>query len=103
MILKGFDTVFPVVRYSNPIQRALKLNNDKVEMIYPEFQKTRSQDFDFSYFDSGQFYWAFTDKLLLKKELFTNNSGCIILDELSAHDIDNEIDWKIAELKYKLI
>ena len=34
--------------------------------------------------------------------IFSENSGCIILDELNAQDIDNEIDWKIAELKYSL-
>lgn len=102
MSLNGFDTVFPVVRYSNPIQRAFKLQNNKVEMIYPNFQNFRSQDLEISYFDAGQFYWAITEKLLINKKLFTKNSGCIILDELNAHDIDNEIDWKIAELKYSL-
>jgi pseudaminic acid cytidylyltransferase len=103
MSLNSFDTVFPVVRYSNPIQRALKLHNNKVEMVYPNFQNRRSQDLEICYFDAGQFYWASTEKILYNKKLFTNNSGCIILDELNAHDIDNEIDWKIAELKYSLI
>jgi pseudaminic acid cytidylyltransferase len=103
MSLYSFDTVFPVVRYSNPIQRALRLQNNKVELIYPIFQNYRSQDLEINYFDAGQFYWAVTEKLLNNKNLFTKNSGCIILDELNAHDIDNEIDWKIAELKYSLI
>lgn len=103
MISKGFDTVFPVVCYSNPIQRAFKLKNYKAEMAEPEYQNSRSQDLEKTYFDAGQFYWAKSDSLLTKKKLFTNNSGCIILDETHAHDIDNEIDWKIAELKYKLI
>lgn len=103
MILKGFDTVFPVVCYSNPIQRAFKLKNSKAEMVEPAYQNSRSQDLEKSYFDAGQFYWGMSEKLVNKKELFTNNSGCIILDEIHAHDIDNEIDWQIAELKYKLI
>ncbi len=103
MILNGFDTVFPVICYSNPIQRALKLKDNKVVMANPNFQNHRSQDLEKFYFDAGQFYWAVTEKLLIEKKLFTNNSGCIIIDELHAHDIDNEIDWQIAEIKYSLL
>ena len=102
MTLNSFDTVFPVVCYSNPIQRALRLVNNKVEMVNSNYQNYRSQDLENAYFDAGQFYWAVTQKLLSQKSMFTNNSGCIILNELNAHDIDNEIDWKIAELKYSL-
>jgi len=102
MTLNNFDTVFPVVCYSNPIQRALKLKGNNVIMAEPNFQNHRSQDLEKFYFDAGQFYWAITHKLIDQKKLFTNNSGCMILDELEAHDIDNEIDWKIAELKYSL-
>jgi pseudaminic acid cytidylyltransferase len=102
MSLNNFDTVFPVVPYSNPIQRALKLQKNKVQMVYPNFQKCRSQDLEIFYFDAGQFYWAVTEKLLVSKQLFTENTGYVILDELNAHDIDNENDWKIAELKYSL-
>ncbi len=36
------------------------------------------------------------------KSLRTDNTRAIILDEMFAQDIDNENDWKIAELKYKL-
>ena len=37
------------------------------------------------------------------KKLFTENSSFIELDELRTQDIDNEIDWKLAELKYELL
>jgi N-acylneuraminate cytidylyltransferase len=37
------------------------------------------------------------------KTLVTKNAGFIALDELHVLDIDNEMDWKMAELKYKLI
>jgi pseudaminic acid cytidylyltransferase len=102
-IEKKYNTVFPVIRYSNPIQRALKLVDDKVEMFYPEMKNIRSQDLENSYFDAGQFYWTNTMNLLSQKSLFTNNTGTIILDELEAHDIDNEIDWLITEIKYSLL
>jgi N-acylneuraminate cytidylyltransferase len=32
-----------------------------------------------------------------------NNAFGITLDALEVQDIDNEIDWKLAELKYELL
>jgi CMP-N-acetylneuraminic acid synthetase len=36
-------------------------------------------------------------------QLFTSNSGVLILDETELQDIDYPTDWKLAELKYKMI
>ncbi len=72
-------------------------------MFYPEHLHSRSQDLEKGYHDSGQFYFFKTDVLLRKKRLFTDNSGVIILKEMQAHDIDHEEDWKVAELKFKLL
>jgi N-acylneuraminate cytidylyltransferase len=33
----------------------------------------------------------------------SKNTGCVVLSEMEVQDIDNEIDWKLAELKYKLL
>ena len=103
MKLSNFDTVFPVVKYGNQIQRALRLNDNRIEMFYPQFQSTRSQDLEVAFYDPGQFYWAQTDQLIKGKQLFLHNSGYIVVDEMHAQDIDNEIDWKIAEIKYSLL
>ena len=99
----NFDTVFPVVQYGNQIQRALKLNDNRIEMFYPQFQTTRSQDLENAFYDPGQFYWAQTNQLIKSGKLFSNNSGFIIIDEMSVQDIDNAMDWKLAELKYSLL
>ena len=98
-----FNTVFPVVQYSSPIQRALNLDNNIISMSYPEFKNTRSQDLEKKYFDAGQFYWINTKNTFKQKNMYTDYSGSIIIDELNAQDIDNEIDWQIAELKYKIV
>lgn len=103
LVKNSFDTVFPIIPYSTKIQRALRIKNKKIEMFYPEFEQTRSQDLDISYYDAGQFYWIQEKMFSNDKRIYTNNSGAIILDELSAHDIDSEIDWKIAEIKYSLL
>ena len=40
---------------------------------------------------------------MLKTKLVTNNTGFIELKEIETQDIDNIHDWKLAELKYKLV
>lgn len=101
---KDFDTVFPVVKFGNPIQRALTKNEDgKISMMHPEYKLSRSQDLEKAYYDSGQFYWFKSDILQKNKSLWTDNTGVIEIDEHQVQDIDNMIDWKLAELKYKLL
>uniref|UniRef100_UPI0040470EB4 pseudaminic acid cytidylyltransferase n=1 Tax=Algoriphagus sp. TaxID=1872435 RepID=UPI0040470EB4 len=98
-----FNSVFPVVPYSTAIQRAFILENNKLKTINSEFENSRSQDLPKTYYDAAQFYWINNKKNNDSKKIYTNNSGCIILDELHAQDIDNNIDWELAQLKYKLI
>lgn len=97
-----FDSVFPIMPYGFPIQRALRKEEDKVSFFYPEFSLSRSQDLEKSFHDAGQFYWMNTAVCLEKKQILTNNSGSIVLSELDGQDIDNEVDWKLAELKFRL-
>ncbi len=99
---EGLDAVFPVLPYSFPIQRSMKIENGRVKMLYPEHMNTRSQDLEPIYHDAGQFYFGKTDVLKKEKKIWTDNTGCIVLNELEAQDIDNETDWKLAELKYQL-
>ena len=96
------DVVFPVVAYSHPIQRALKLNeNNKISLFFNQDQFTRSQDLETTYHDSGQFYWFEIEKLLLNKSLFSENAMGVKVSEFQAQDIDSMEDWKMAEMKYK--
>lgn len=103
LISENFSTVFPVVEFSYPIQRSLKLiGKDKVEMNWPEHLESRSQDLPKAYHDAGQFYWFNVEELLKEKKLFGENSGAIVLPNTSVQDIDTEEDWKLAEMKAKL-
>jgi pseudaminic acid cytidylyltransferase len=98
-----FDSVFPVISFGFPIQRALKFEEEKISFFYPEFSLSRSQDLEKSYHDAGQFYWMNVEKCLEQKKILTNNSGSIVISEMEGQDIDNEIDWQLAELKYGLL
>ena len=103
-MLTQFDMVMPVTSFGFPIQRATKVNADGgISFFNPEFELTRSQDLEKAYHDVGQFYWFKTEKVLEMKKLMLEKSGAIIVDELEAQDIDNLVDWKLAELKYKLL
>ncbi len=103
-VSENLDSVFPVLPFSFPIQRAVRLvKENKIEMFHSEHLLSRSQDLEKAYHDAGQFYWFKTEIIFKKEKLWTDNSGGIIISELEAHDIDNMEDWKIAEFKYKVL
>ncbi len=89
LISKRLDAVFPIMPFSFPIQRSLKMNEGKLEYFYPEFENSRSQDLEKAYHDAGQFYFMNTSMLLINKSILSKNTGAIHISELEAQDIDN--------------
>lgn len=98
----SYDSVIPVLRFSFPIQRAFKVENETLSMFQPEHLLTRSQDLEPAFHDSGQFYWMRTEAFQKNKVILTKNTGYIELSEMEVQDIDTVEDWKIAEFKYSL-
>lgn len=92
-----------MVKYSYTIFRSLKIENGKLAMNWPENYPKRSQDLPDAYHDAGLFYWY--DKRYFEEKVagFGENAHPFILDEEKVQDIDTLDDWKIAEIKYKLI
>lgn len=103
ILQKGYDSVFPVTAYSYPVQRALRFHENRIRMVDDSFYHARSQDLEKIYHDAGQFYWLRTAAVFEKGRLFTDNSFGLEISELEVQDIDNETDWKLAELKYRLL
>lgn len=98
------DAVIPVIAYSHPIQRALEINkNGKLIMINKKYRKVRTQDLPKRYHDSAQFFFMRTESFLKKKQIFTDNTMAIEVQQQYAQDIDNENDWRNAEIKYQVI
>ncbi|MBY0370341.1 pseudaminic acid cytidylyltransferase [bacterium] len=96
------DTLFPVVRFSFPIQRALRMREGgQMQFFQPEHRLTRSQDLEPAYHDAGQFYWLRAASLIQTGALLGHHTAGIEIPEWSAQDIDNEADWVLAELKYR--
>lgn len=100
---KNADSAIPIVQFSYPIQRALKIEEDKLSMILPENINARSQDLMPTYHDIGQYYWFKIESFLKDPILFSKNAVPIITPESEVQDIDTEEDWKIAEMKYEIL
>lgn len=103
MTEKNADNAVPVVQYSYPIQRALKIEGNQLSMILPENLNVRSQDLMPTYHDIGQYYCFKIESFLAEPTLFSKNTVPIITAESEVQDIDTEEDWKIAEMKYKIL
>jgi pseudaminic acid cytidylyltransferase len=96
------ESVIPVLRYGHPIQRALKIEESRLVMVSPEHAFTRSQDLTATYHDAGQWYWFRTAPFARSGKLFSDACAPVVLEATEAQDIDDEDDWKLAEIKYRL-
>ncbi len=97
------DSLIPVVRFSYPPQRAMEIHDGKLVFRQPENLSKRSQDLEPHYHDAGQFYVVRTESFLKNKGIMVGEILPMELSELEVQDIDNEVDWKLAEMKYKLL
>lgn len=96
----GADSVVPVTKFSFPIWRSFKMENGLVSYNWPEFAPKRSQDLPPAYHDCGQFYFFKTSVFLETGKLITSKTFGLEVPETEVQDIDNEEDWKIAEIKF---
>ena len=96
------DCVMPVTAFSFPPLRGMVLKEGRLSYKWKEYALARSQDLETIYHDCGQFYAFRVERFLKTGRLVTENTGGIIMPELEVQDIDNETDWKLAELKYQL-
>lgn len=98
-----YDSVMPVTPFSFPPLRGMVKDGDKISYKWEKYEDYRSQDLETIYHDCGQFYVLDTGIFMETKKLVTKNTGAIEISEMEMQDIDNEIDWKLAELKYELL
>jgi N-acylneuraminate cytidylyltransferase len=100
----SLEFAFTVTRFPSPIQRALKIDSHKrIQMMQPEFEKSRSQDLEETYHDAGQFYWFRRDAVFNSTGFFSAVSAPILLPREQVQDIDTDEDWKNAELAHQLL
>lgn len=100
--IKNANSLIPVVKFSVPILRSFKIEDNLLKPNWPEYINHRSQDLAPAYYDAGQFYFLKVSSFYLDKKIFSDNSVCIEMFESEVQDIDNESDWRIAEIKYQI-
>jgi pseudaminic acid cytidylyltransferase len=103
LISSGAKSVVPVVRFGFPILRSFKIHDGLVKMNWPEHINTRSQDLPGAFHDCGQFYFIKVEDFLQNKKIFTDVTVPFEMPESEVQDIDNEEDWKVAEIKYTFL
>jgi len=95
--------IYPITEYPHPISRALQLSKDnRISLFNREHEKTRTQDLVSAYHDAGQFYWGSKETWLKIDQIHSNAFG-LPIPSWRAIDIDNEDDWKRAEIAFKAL
>ncbi len=97
------DALIPVVEFSYPVQRAMIVREGRLIFEQPEYLVTRSQDLEPHYHDAGQFYLFRTEAYRRNGNLLKGTILPLVVSELEVQDIDNQTDWKIAEIKYRFM
>lgn len=104
LIQNRVDCVMPVVAYSYPPQRGLVIAaGGNMELVHPQYIDTRSQDLQAIYHDCGQYYCFNVASFMKNKKLMVGALMPYIVSEMEVQDIDNEVDWELAQLKYKFM
>lgn len=98
------DALLPVVRYTFPVQRAMKLGGDGfLEYREPQNAYCRSQDMETFFHDCGMFCMARVDSLIQNKTLVVPKTVSYEMQPERVQDIDTPEDWRLAEIKYRML
>lgn len=101
---KKASGIVPVVKFSYPPQRCYVFDEEgRISYKWPEFALARSQDLEPYYHDIGQFYFYNVKDYVKTRGNFSGNVYPMVVPESEVQDIDTLEDWKIAEMKYKMI
>lgn len=93
--------VFAATKFSYPVQRSFEISESgQSRMREPQNYFVRSQDLPAVYHDAGQFYFGST-RTWQECENFFDPGYPLILPEAEVQDIDEESDWRMADLKFR--
>ena len=99
-----WEYAFTVTDFAAPIFRSFKQTAEGgIEMFFPEYFLSRSQDLPIALHDAGQFYWGRPSAWLEGKRIFDIHSTPIVLPRWRVQDIDNPDDWQRAELIHEVL
>lgn len=103
--LNGTDWQYSisVTHFEYPIFRSLKPHaSGGIEMVFPEYFSTRSQDLTDSFHDAALFYWGRPDAWTEKLKLFDAHTCPVFIPNWRVQDIDTIDDYERAQKLFLL-
>lgn len=99
-----WDYVFSASELAPQVFRSFVIDKQgEVEMIFPQYFASRSQDLPVALQDAAQFYWGKPSAWMSQKRIFDNHSTCVKIPHWRVQDIDNQDDWVKAEIIFNQI
>lgn len=98
---EGADGAMSVCSFEVPVQRSMRMEEGgRMAFNLPVYGSERTQDLKPVFFDAAQFYWCRARAFLEAKDLMALRPVAVVLPATQVQDIDNPVDWEIAELKF---
>lgn len=92
---------FSATEIAAPVFRSFRVSAEGgVDMLFPEYFPTRSQDLPIALQDAAQFYWGRPSAWSEKKRIFDQHSAPVVIPAWRVQDIDSHDDWLKAEKIY---
>jgi len=102
--VRRLNFVIGAARYPHPIQRAFRQTEEgNLEMFFPHEFESRSQDLPPAFHDAGQFCWGTVKAWKSDAAVFGKDAGLVVIDDRRVVDIDDELDWDLAELRLRIL
>ena len=96
------DLQFVGLRFPSPIERAWVLDEShEPRLLHPQFEMTRTQDLDETFYDAGQIYWWRKGLSEAVRSGAPLRRGMYEISRNDAVDIDTEDDWAFAEQLFR--
>jgi len=88
---------------SSPLRSFTKSELGGLEMLFPNYWGSRSQDLPNCFVDAGFFYWATANTWIQAEPIFGPNSTFVEIPEMRAIDVNTEDEWLRAESIFEII
>ena len=97
------ETMVSVVEKGHPLEWSFRLTNLKLSSFFNEAKKKkRRQDYASSYELNGAIYISYVKEFVIHMSFFRENTFAYIMPKNKSVDIDDEIDFALAELIMKI-
>lgn len=97
----NYAVVYPIVKNNFHIEQTLVLHNERVRMLWNQYNNKNLHQGITTYKHASQWFWINAEKIKNAKTLTPPDAGYVLLKEHEYCDIDTPEDWETAERKYR--